>query len=213
MIIGWRFPTIARNRFLPNISSFGGIILTFGRFISSFENIWKQLLPLAQQKIPQIVMRDFHSPNLLWLPERQGIFRVGLIDTQDAVMGHAAYDLVSMIQDARVDIPEHLSEKTFQHYIACRTNSPVQIANELKNQKSFSESNFRTAYAVLGAQRATKILGIFARLNKRDGKPAYLKHMPRISRYLNQNIQHPALVSLKDWFEGNMPEALKMGSH
>lgn len=181
--------------------------------ISSFENIWKQLLPLAQQKIPQIVMRDFHSPNLLWLPERQGIFRVGLIDTQDAVMGHAAYDLVSMIQDARVDIPEHLSEKTFQHYIACCTNSPIQIANELNNQKSFSETNFSTAYAVLGAQRATKILGIFARLNKRDGKPAYLKHMPRISRYLNQNIQHPALVSLKDWFEGNMPEALKMGSH
>jgi N-acetylmuramate 1-kinase len=169
--------------------------------ISTFEDVWKQLLPLAQQKSPQLVMRDFHSPNLLWLPERQGIFRVGLIDTQDAVMGHAAYDLVSMIQDARVDIPEQLAEKIFQHYITCRQNS----------SEPFSESDFRSAYAVLGAQRATKILGIFARLNKRDGKPAYLKHMPRISRYLNQNLQHPALVHLKDWFERNMPEALNVG--
>jgi N-acetylmuramate 1-kinase len=168
--------------------------------ISSFENIWKNLLPLAKQKTPQIVMRDFHSPNLLWLPERNGIFRVGLIDTQDAVMGHAAYDLVSMIQDARVDIPEKLADKTFQHYIACRQNSSAP----------FSEADFSTAYAVLGAQRATKILGIFARLNKRDGKPVYLKHIPRISRYLNQNLQHPALETLKNWFERYMPEALKM---
>lgn len=169
--------------------------------VSSFENIWKLLLPLAQQKSPQIVMRDFHSPNLLWLPERQGIFRVGLIDTQDAVMGHAAYDLVSMIQDARVDIPEELAEKAFQHYVASRkAMSP-----------SFSEKDFETAYAVLGAQRATKILGIFARLNKRDGKPAYLKHMPRVSRYLSKNLQHAALTPLKNWFESNMPEALKVG--
>jgi N-acetylmuramate 1-kinase len=169
--------------------------------VSSFENIWKQLLSLAQQKSPQIVMRDFHSPNLLWLPERKGIFRVGLIDTQDAVMGHPAYDLVSMIQDARVDIPEHLAEKTFQHYIVSRKSSIG----------SFDDQKFRTAYAVLGAQRATKILGIFARLNKRDGKPAYLKHMPRVSRYLSKNLQHTALAPLKNWFEINMPEALKVG--
>jgi N-acetylmuramate 1-kinase len=169
--------------------------------ISSFESIWRKLLPLAQQNTPQLVMRDYHSPNLLWLPERKGIFRVGLIDTQDAVMGHAAYDLVSMIQDARVDISEQLAEKIFQHYIACRQNT----------SKPFSEADFCTAYAVLGAQRATKILGIFARLNKRDGKPAYLKHMPRVSRYLKQNLQHPALASLKDWFESNMPEALSVG--
>jgi N-acetylmuramate 1-kinase len=169
--------------------------------VSSFENIWKQLLPSAQQGSPQIVLRDFHSPNLLWLPEREGIFRVGLIDTQDAVMGHAAYDLVSMIQDARVDIPEHLAEKTYRHY----------VANRQAGSLSFSEQDFSTAYAVLGAQRATKILGIFARLNKRDGKPAYLKHMPRVSRYLSRNLQHSALAPLKNWFESNMPEALKMG--
>ncbi len=180
-------------------------------FIASFEDVWKQLLPLAQQKTPQIVMRDFHSPNLLWLPERKGIFRVGLIDTQDAVMGHAAYDLVSMIQDARVDIPEPLATRVFQHYIGCRKNSPIQIPTAFKSRDLFSEDAFRTAYAVLGAQRATKILGIFARLNKRDGKPAYLKHMPRVSRYLNQNLQHPALEPLKRWFDANMPEALEMG--
>jgi N-acetylmuramate 1-kinase len=172
-----------------------------GELVSSFENIWKQLLPSAQQGSPQIVLRDFHSPNLLWLPEREGIFRVGLIDTQDAVMGHAAYDLVSMIQDARVDIPEHLAEKTYQHY----------VANRQAGSLPFSEQDFSTAYAVLGAQRATKILGIFARLNKRDGKPAYLKHMPRVSRYLSRNLQHSALAPLKNWFDSNMPEALKMG--
>ncbi|MDE2445556.1 MAG: tRNA (adenosine(37)-N6)-threonylcarbamoyltransferase complex ATPase subunit type 1 TsaE [Alphaproteobacteria bacterium] len=165
----------------------------------SFEEIWKTLLPLARQATPQIVLRDFHSPNLLWLPERQGIKRVGLIDTQDAVMGHAAYDLVSMIQDARVDIPDDLASRTFAHYIA------------LRRDKGFSETDFCTAYAILGAQRATKILGIFARLNKRDGKPAYLKHMPRVSRYLAQNLQHPELAPLKHWFEAHVPEALTIG--
>ena len=181
--------------------------------ISSFEDIWKLLLPLAQQKSPQIVMRDFHSPNLLWIPEREGILRVGLIDTQDAVMGHAAYDLVSMIQDARVDIPQELASLTFEHYVAKR-KAEQNFANgtfTTLNNDIFSESDFRAAYAVLGAQRATKILGIFARLNKRDGKPAYLKHMPRVSRYLRQNLQHPALASLKNWYETHMPEALVVG--
>jgi N-acetylmuramate 1-kinase len=166
---------------------------------ASFEEVWKTLLIQARQEKPQIVMRDFHSPNLLWLPERKGILRVGLIDTQDAVMGHAAYDLVSMIQDARVDIPENLARQTLEHYVS------------LRGDTGFSEKEFRTAFAILGAQRATKILGIFARLNKRDGKPAYLKHMPRVSRYLVQNLQHPVLAPLKSWYETHIPEALTVG--
>ena len=179
-------------------------------FVSSFDLVWKKLLPLAKQNSPQIVMRDFHSPNLLWIPDRKGISRVGLIDTQDAVMGHAAYDLVSLIQDARVDIPEKLAKQTFEHYIALREANPNFATGTLAivNKNDFSETEFKTAYAILGAQRATKILGIFARLNKRDGKPAYLKHMPRVSRYLAQNLEHPALAELKHWYLNNLPEAL-----
>jgi N-acetylmuramate 1-kinase len=178
--------------------------------VSSFDAIWRKILPLAQQKSPQIVMRDFHSPNLLWIPDRKGILRVGLIDTQDAVMGHAAYDLVSMIQDARVDISDKLARQTFEHYIALRKAKPNFTTGTLTiaNKDDFSETEFKTAYAILGAQRATKILGIFARLNKRDGKPAYLKHIPRVSRYLAQNLEHPALAELKQWYLNNLPEAL-----
>jgi N-acetylmuramate 1-kinase len=182
--------------------------------VSSFGQVWKSLLPKAKQKSPQIVMRDFHSPNLLWIPDRKGILRVGLIDTQDAVMGHAAYDLVSMIQDARVDIPDGLAMQTFEHYITLRKAKPNFTTGTLSiaNKDDFSETEFRTAYAILGAQRATKILGIFARLNKRDGKPAYLKHMPRVSRYLAQNLEHPALAELKQWYLNCLPEALAVKS-
>lgn len=182
--------------------------------VASFELEWKKLLPLVRQKAPQIVMRDFHSPNLLWIPDRKGILRVGLIDTQDAVMGHAAYDLVSMIQDARVDIPAVLAKQAFEHYIALRKAKPNFTTGTLTlaNTVEFSETEFRTAYAILGAQRATKILGIFARLNKRDGKPAYLKHMPRVSRYLADNLEHPALAELKRWYLDHLPAALEMKS-
>ena len=178
--------------------------------VCAFEAVWKKLLPQAKQKSPQIVMRDFHSPNLLWIPDRKGILRVGLIDTQDAVMGHAAYDLVSMIQDARVDIPDNLAKQTFEHYIALRKAKPNFTTGNLSfsNHDNFSETEFKTAYAILGAQRATKILGIFARLNKRDGKPAYLKHMPRVSRYLAENLEHPELADLKKWYINYLPEAL-----
>lgn len=163
----------------------------------SFAHCWSGVLPLARPEKPQWVLRDFHSPNLIWIPDRMGLKRVGLIDTQDAVLGHAAYDLMSMAQDARVDVAAEMEQKVMAHYCQLR-----------HAQGGFDEAAFRTAYAVLGAQRATKILGIFARLNMRDGKPAYLKHMPRVSRYLARNLEHPALASLKDWFLANMPEAL-----
>jgi len=163
----------------------------------SFAAIWSKLIPLAQPKRPQWVLRDYHSPNLLWIPEREGLKRVGLIDTQDAVMGHGAYDLVSMTQDARVDIPDGLAARTVEHYLALR-----------KSDAAFDRDAFLTAYAVLGAQRATKILGIFARLSKRDGKHGYLRHMPRVSRALARNLEHPALLPLRQWYLEHLPEAL-----
>ena len=163
----------------------------------TFANAWRRVLPLAEPEKPHWVLRDVHSPNLLWLPERRDLQRVGLIDTQDAVLGHPAYDLVSLLQDARVDIDFTLASELFVSYENIRAqNGP------------FDNAKFSAAFAVLGAQRATKILGIFARLAKRDSKPAYLKHMPRVSRYLKHNLEHPALSPLKFWYLQNMPEAL-----
>jgi N-acetylmuramate 1-kinase len=163
----------------------------------SFAEIWTALLKLAEPDKEQWTIRDYHSPNLLWIPEREGLKRVGIIDSQDAVMGHAAYDLASMGQDARVDIAPDLEDHIIAHYCSLR---------EL--QGGFNRADFMTAYAALGAQRATKILGIFARLNKRDGKPAYLKHMPRVSRYLARNLEHPALAPLKAWYVKHLLEAI-----
>ena len=96
------------------------------------------------------------------------------------MLGHPAYDLASMLQDARVDIAFDEADALFAQYCALRAASGP-----------FDRSEFAAAFAILGAQRATKILGIFARLSKRDGKHGYLRHMPRVSRYLERNLQHP----------------------
>ncbi len=166
----------------------------------SFEKIWLDLLPKTKQKNPQWVLRDFHSPNLIWINDRKGIQRVGLIDTQDTVMGHAAYDLASLLQDARVDIEFSLADQLYQQY------EKLRFA-----QVGFDAEEFALAYAILGAQRTTKILGIFARLAKRDGKSIYLRHMPRVSRYLARNLEHPKLNELAHWLQLNLPEALDLG--
>jgi aminoglycoside/choline kinase family phosphotransferase len=153
-----------------------------------------ELLPLTQQGHRVWALRDYHSPNLLWLPEREGRARVGLIDTQDALMGHPAYDLASMLQDARVDIDFGFADDLYEHYCALRKDDP-----------KFNRADVDVAFAILGAQRATKILGIFARLSKRDGKHGYLRHIPRVSRYLERNLAHPQLSRLKRWFDTHLP--------
>ncbi len=162
---------------------------------NSFSETWTELFPLVQTAQPVWVLRDFHSPNLIWLPERSGIKRVGLIDTQDCLRGHPAYDLVSLLQDARVDLPGNFETKYLEQYCGLR----------LAQDATFDRHAFEIAYAVLGAQRATKILGIFARLYKRDGKPGYLEHIPRVSAALEKNLQHPALSKLAEWYCANLP--------
>jgi hypothetical protein len=169
--------------------------------VSTFTAIWQRLMPLTEPRNPVWTLRDYHSPNLIWMPQRDGLRRVGIIDTQDAVMGHPAYDLASLCQDARVDVPDALHDLVVEHYCDLR-----------EQQGGFDRDGFLASYAVLGAQRATKILGIFARLSKRDGKHGYLRHMPRVSRHLARNLLHPALAELKDWYEGHLPEALAMVS-
>jgi tRNA threonylcarbamoyl adenosine modification protein YjeE len=164
----------------------------------AFLDGWNDALAHVAPAHPTWVLRDYHSPNLMWLPDRQGIARVGVLDFQDAVLGHPAYDLASLLQDARVDMPEGLEINLFSRYVGGRRMSDVE----------FDAADFARAYAILGAQRATKILGIFVRLARRDGKEGYLKHLPRIRRYLARNLAHPALATLREWYERMpVPEA------
>ncbi|MBI2718479.1 MAG: tRNA (adenosine(37)-N6)-threonylcarbamoyltransferase complex ATPase subunit type 1 TsaE [Rhizobiales bacterium] len=166
---------------------------------ADYEALWREVLPLAKPQRPLWTLRDYHSPNLIWMPERQGLARVGLIDTQDCVLGHPAYDLASLLQDARVDLDAALTAKAFEHYCALRAGEP-----------DFNRSEFETAFAILGAQRASKILGIFARLARRDGKPGYIRHMPRVASSLAANLRHPSLARLRGWFTRHLPQALAM---
>ncbi len=140
----------------------------------AFLKLWREALQPVLESPATWVLRDFHSPNLLWLPEREGIERVGLLDFQDAVLGPAAYDLASLLQDARVDTAEGMEITLLGRYARMRREADPQ----------FDTAAFVKIYATVAAQRATKILGIFARLDMRDGKPQYLRHMPRIWGYL-----------------------------
>ncbi len=165
---------------------------------AAFAECWSEVLPYTVAEMPVWVLRDYHSPNLLWLPERAGIRRVGLIDTQDCLLGHPAYDLASLLQDARVDVPAAEETSLFEHYCSLRVNDP-----------SFNRNAFAAAYAILGAQRATKILGIFARLSKRDGKHGYLQHLPRVSQYLERNLQHRVLRGVRRWYDRYLPQNVR----
>jgi len=157
--------------------------------------LWRDaLIPVTEA--PAIwVMRDYHSPNLLWLPEREGVSRIGLLDFQDAVLGSPAYDVASLLQDARVDVPEMMEIALLSRYTRARFAA----------DRNFDAAGFARAYATLAAQRASKILGIFARLERRDGKPQYLRHMPRVWGYLQRSLVHPALAPLNAWYRANVP--------
>jgi len=168
---------------------------------AEFSRIWGRLFDEILAAPNTWTLRDFHSPNLIWLPQREGHGKVGLIDFQDAVLGHPAYDLVSLGQDARVDVPAALELRLLAAYGSARRGDDEQ----------FDLAGFARAYAILGAQRNTKIAGIFARLDKRDGKPFYLTHLPRIEAYLRRNLEHPALAELKAWYEAHLPNLFETG--
>jgi aminoglycoside/choline kinase family phosphotransferase len=159
--------------------------------------LWRPLLEDAAKADQGWVVRDYHSPNLMWLPERTGIKQVGILDFQDALKGPLAYDLVSLLQDARLDVPEALERDELARYCAARN----------AQSQHFSSDRFRTLYATLGAQRNSKILGIFARLAKRDGKRGYLAHIPRVARYLERDLAHPALAELRRFYARELPPA------
>ena len=161
----------------------------------SFRALWRELLQPAIDAQPSWVLRDFHSPNLIWLPQRSGLARLGLLDFQDAVMGPPAYDLASLLQDARVDVPEQTELALLGRYVRGRG----------RQQADFDAAQFIKIYATLAAQRASKILGIFARLDLRDGKPQYLRHLPRVWGYLQRSLSHPAMEALNAWYIAHVP--------
>ncbi len=137
-----------------------------------------------------LVQRDYHAENLLWLPDRAGIARVGLLDFQDAMKGHRAYDLVSLLQDARRDVPRETEQAMIARYL---------------DRTGLDAAGFQAAYHALGAQRNLRILGVFARLGLRDGKPRYLHLMPRVWGYLMRDLAHPDLARMRRLVESALP--------
>jgi N-acetylmuramate 1-kinase len=137
------------------------------------------------------VHRDYHAQNLLWRAAFPGLSRVGVIDFQDAVAGSPAYDVVSLLEDARRDVPPELARIMTERYIAAA---------------GADRERFKTSAAILAAQRNAKIIGIFARLARRDAKPRYLAHLPRVWRYMKGDLSHPALARLNAWYGRVLPE-------
>jgi len=158
-----------------------------------YEVLWHRLFQLARVVPSTLVLRDYHVDNLMWLPRRPGFAACGLLDFQDAVIGPVTYDLVSLFEDARRDVPAALARKGLNHYLEA---FPDLDPNALY-----------MSYAILGAQRCAKILGIFTRLDKRDSKPDYLCHLPRVWRWLEADLAHPVLCELRAWFDRNLPPA------
>lgn len=185
LLLDWYAPHIARATLASGAKA-------------TFVNLWRQVLTDIMPARPTWTLRDYHSPNLLWLKERDGIARVGILDFQDCVRGHPAYDVVSLLQDARIAVPNDIELKLLSHYARLRRQA----------ETSFDMGAFARAYAVLGAQRATKILGIFARLAKRDHKPHYLAHLPRVRKYLAKGLAHPVMADVKKWYESFLPHAI-----
>ncbi|WP_397594677.1 aminoglycoside phosphotransferase family protein [Sphingorhabdus sp.] len=162
--------------------------------VAEYEAIWREALaPLCENKWQQVtVLRDYHAENIMLLSDGEQ----GLIDFQDALAGHPAYDLVSILQDARRDVSPELEAAMLDHYRREAAVSP----------------DFDLHYALLGAQRNAKIIGIFTRLWKRDGKERYLSFLPRMWGLLERDLAHPGLVKVRDWFDRTIPQEIRASS-
>lgn len=159
----------------------------------AFLDAWRRVLPEVVNGPTTLVLRDFHVDNLMRLAGRDGIAACGLLDFQDAVHGHPAYDLMSLLEDARRDLPSDLKATMLSRYLAAVDGGAA----------------FERAFAVLAAQRHTKVIGIFTRLRQRDGKPAYLVHIPRVWRLLEAALANPALAPVRRWFDEHVPDAAR----
>ncbi len=163
--------------------------------VQGYEAAWAEVLApvLARQNPGVTVLRDYHAENIMLLGGKPGAPQ-GLIDFQDALVGHPAYDLVSLLQDARRDVAVDLETTMLVHYA---------------QRARIDYEDFLADYATLGAQRNAKIVGIFTRLDRRDGKPRYLAMIPRVWAALERDLAHPALDPVARWFDANIPESLR----
>lgn len=161
----------------------------------SYIAAWWPVLDDVAQAPPTLVLRDYHVDNLMWLPERTGVTACGLLDFQDAVAGPAAYDLMSLLEDARRDIDSDLKQAMLDRY---RTAFPGL------------DGAFDMHFQVLAAQRHAKVIGIFTRLARRDAKPGYLVRIPRVWRLLEASLAHPALASVAAWLDSHVPPELRV---
>jgi aminoglycoside/choline kinase family phosphotransferase len=158
--------------------------------------LWREAFAAARAVADTLVLRDYHVDNLMLIGGRAGVAACGLLDFQDAVTGPATYDLVSLLEDARRDVPAGLASRMIDRY--------------LDAFPTLDRDAFRASYAVMGAQRSAKIVGIFTRLDRRDGKPVYLKHIPRVWRWLEGDLRHPALAGLRAWFDRELPQGTRV---
>lgn len=163
--------------------------------VAGYVAAWDAVLPIVENDAaPQVtVLRDYHAENIMLIDGREGSHNLGLLDFQDALVGHPAYDLVSLLQDARRDVAPDTEARMIAYYKSIAAPA----------------GDFDAAYAVLGAQRNAKIIGIFTRLWKRDGKPRYLGFMARMWGLLERDLAHPALAPVEDWFAQNIPADMR----
>ncbi len=156
---------------------------------------WRSVLGSVADRPETLVLRDYHVDNLMWLPNRPSTARCGLLDFQDAVLGPRAYDVMSLLEDARRDIDPDLSAQMIARYLA--------------SNPAIEPNSFASDIAVLGAGRHAKVIGIFTRLSRRDGKHDYLHHIPRVWRLLENALRHPALSGVADWIDLHVPKSAR----
>jgi len=155
---------------------------------TEFQKVWREVLPAAHRVPASLLLRDYHVANLMLLPDRAGIRQAGLLDFQDAYQGPVTYDLVSLLEDARHDVPEELQKKMIARYL-------VQFP-------ALDRDAFATSMAILAALRHTRVLAIFERLSRHEGKHDYKRlHSPRVERLLQRALRHPMLAGVKNWFD------------
>jgi aminoglycoside/choline kinase family phosphotransferase len=160
-----------------------------------YRQAWTEVLgPVADDGLgPVTVLRDYHAENIMLVEGRDGVAHLGLLDFQDALSGHPAYDLASVLEDARRDVAPELERAMLERYIAATGRG----------------AEFESAYWALAGQRNTRILGVFTRLWKRDGKPGYRRFQPRMWGLLERDLDYMVLAPVRDWFDANVPESAR----
>ena len=182
LLVDWYLPAMTGRQTSPALRE-------------EYLDLWRALFPVARAVPDSLVLRDYHVDNLMRVAGRAGLAACGLLDFQDAVLGPVAYDLVSLLEDSRREIAPDLVAAMYARYCAAFPTLDRAVLD--------------ASFVVLGAQRHCKVIGIFTRLCRRDGKPRYLAHIPRLWRLLDGNFRHPVLAPVKAWLDRHIPRDLR----